>query len=62
MLIERHLRNKFYAQSKMSGFERIVHIITHLIDLLREIIKRTNCFQKCPSTSEEGSCNKRAKE
>ena len=49
-------------KQKMSGFERAVHIIAHLIDLLREIIKRTNCFQKCPSTSEEGSCNKKAKE
>ena len=62
MNIERHLRIKLTAQSKMTAFETAAHIITHLIDLLREIIKRTNCFQKCPSTSEEGSCNKKAKE
>ena len=62
MIIERHLRLKLSAQSKMSAFETAVHFIAHLIDLLREIIKRTNCFQKCPSTSEEGSCNKKAKE
>ena len=47
---------------KMTTFERVAHIIAHLIDLIREIIERTNCFQKCPSTSEEGSCNKKAKE
>ena len=50
------------VNQKMSAFETAAHIIAHLIDLLREIIKRTNCFQKCPSTSEEGSCNKKVKE
>ena len=49
-------------KQKMSGFERAVHIIAHLIDLLREIIRRTNCFQKCPSTSEEENCSKRGRE
>ena len=47
---------------KMTGFERVAHIIAHLIDLIRDIIERTNCFQKCPSTSEEENCSKRGRE
>jgi len=47
---------------KMTTFERVAHIIAHLIDLIREIIQRTNCFQKCPSTSEEENCSKRGRE
>ena len=50
------------SNQKMSGFERVAHIIAHLIDLIRDIIERTNCFQKCPSTSEEENCSKRGRE
>ena len=37
---------------KMANIEQILHVCRHFLDIITEIINRTNCFKRCPSHTE----------